>query len=134
METRTTVKIIDKTSPYYGQEFKGYNFYCDHLHTGSSDDIFLIETPDGVKKILSSSVDVDHYNNQNRQNFIAALGANEGDVVKIVETGSGLFRPGFSTDKLYVISKIDSYGHVEFSESDRWAAQIFRPKVEIVSL
>lgn len=125
------VRIIDKKSEYFGLELEGSRFYYDHLHTGDSADIFVIKTPSGKEEqILSTSVDVNHYDSQLRTENIKNLGANVGDKVMIIETGSGTYCRGWDLSKPHVITKISSAGHVHFDDYPNEGACIFRPKVE----
>lgn len=84
------VKIIE--GKYKGQTFEGHRFYYDYLHTGSSPDLFMIKTPDEDATITSDSVDVQHYESQLLQEELVRLGANVGDMVKIIRSGSGSYK------------------------------------------
>jgi len=123
------VKIIDPSNSYFGQELDGYCWYYDHLHTGDSQDVYIVKTPEGEKQLLSTQIDVEHYEAQDLAKEIERLGANVGDTVKILRTGSGGSVAGFSTKVPHVISHISSSGTVTF---DNGAATMFRPDVERV--
>ncbi|SPF54089.1 conserved hypothetical protein [Candidatus Desulfosporosinus infrequens] len=123
------IKVIDSQSPYCGQKFEGGCVYYDIHHTGSSPDLFIIKTPEGLKQILSTSIDVDHYWSQVREEQIERLGAEVGDTVLISREGGGTFKRGFDYSKPHKISRIDSSGHVEF---DNGEATIFRPNVKVI--
>ena len=56
------------------------------------------------------------------------LGAKVGDVVRIVESGSGTVGKGFYISDNHVITGIDWTGHVEF---DGGKAVMFRPRVQV---
>jgi len=123
------VKVIDLRSPYCGQEFEGGCVYYDIYHTGDSPDLFLIKTPQGERQILSTSIDVEHYWNQRRDEHIKKLGADVGDIVLITRSGGGSFKLGFDCLKPHKITGIDSSGYVEF---DNGEATIFRPDVKVI--
>lgn len=123
------VKVTDKNHPLYNQEFDGYRFYFDYLHTGDSPDIFIIKTDKGEMKILSTQIDEESYEKQEIEEAIKTIGGNVGDTVMIVESGSGSFKANFSYDVPHVITKITPSGHVEF---DNGEATIFRPKVKVL--
>jgi len=124
------VKITDKEHECFGQELEGFCFYYDYQHTGNSPDIYIIKTPEGERKILSTQIDVEHYENQRLSKEIEKLGANLGDKVMIIETGSGGSRVGFDIKEPHVITKISPSGTVYF---DNGMADMFRPKVKVVS-
>ncbi|EGW40490.1 hypothetical protein [Desulfosporosinus sp. OT] len=123
------VKVIDPQSPYCGQEFEGGCLYYDINHTGSSPDLFQIKTPEGERRILSTSIDVEHYWNQRRDEHIKKLGANVGDTVLITRSGGGSFKQGFDLLKPHKITGINSSGYVEF---DNGEATTFRPDVKVI--
>lgn len=124
------VKITDKKHKYFGQELEGYCFYYDYQHTGNSPDIYIIKTPEGERKILSTQIDVEHYENQRLYKEIERLGANVGDKVRIIKSGSGGSKVGFNLNEPHIITNISPSGHVYF---DNGMADMFRPTVEIVS-
>ncbi|MFY0545477.1 hypothetical protein [Brevibacillus sp. H7] len=123
------VKVTDPRSPYFGQELEGYCWYYDYLHTGDSPDLYIVKTPEGKKQLLSTQIDEKHYEAQELAEEIERLGANVGDTVMILRTGSGSSVAGFSTKVPHVISHISSSGTVTF---DNGAATMFRPDVERV--
>lgn len=61
---------------------------------------------------------------------IQQLGANVGDVVKIIKRGSGWYNGTFDSSLDHKITGIDWTGHVEFDDG---VAVMYRPEVEIVS-
>ena len=125
------VRITDPEHRYFGQEFEGGCVYYDIYHQGSGGpDLFQIETPDGKQMILSTKIDEDHYWEQRRQKEIERLGANVGDTVMILRSGSCSSKKGFRWSDPHVITKIDSSGHVEY---DGGEAKSFRPDVSIIS-
>jgi hypothetical protein len=127
----TTVKIVDSTHKYYGQELPGGCVYYDVFHKGSGGpDLFQIETPEGKQTILSTKIDEQHYWEQRRAAHIEKLGANVGDTVRIIRAGSCSSKASFDWNILHVITKIDSSGYVEW---DGGEATSFRPDVEVVS-
>lgn len=130
MDYRYTVKITDKDHKYFGQELPGACVYYDIYHQGNGGpDLFFIRTPEGEQNILSTSIDTGHYWNQRRQEEIDRIGANVGDMVRIIRGGSGGCDAGFDWNAPHVITKIDSSGHVEW---DHGAAFGFRPDVEVL--
>lgn len=126
----TTVKIIDKDSPYFGQEVEGHRWYYDHLHTGDSPDLFVIQTSDGEKQILSTGIDIDHYKNQLLTREKNRLSASVGDEVMITKSGSGSFCRGWDISTPHFISEICSSGHIYFDGYPNGGACIFRPEVQ----
>jgi hypothetical protein len=122
------VKVTNPNSPYCGQEFEGGCIYYDIHHTGNSPDLFVIKTPDGEKRILSTSIDTEHYWEQRRQEHIKKLGANVGDTVLITRSGGGSFKRGFDISKPHKITGINTSGYVEF---DGGEAKTFRPDVTV---
>lgn len=60
---------------------------------------------------------------------IERLGANVGDVVRIVRVGSGGWKRGFTPMDPHVITKITAAGNVFFDEGE---AIMYRPRVEII--
>ena len=123
------VKVTDPASPYCGQEFEGGCFYYDIHHTGNSPDLFIIKTPKGDERILSTQIDAEHYWEQRRQEHIERLGATVGDTVMIVRTGSSSSKRNFDLLMPHKITKIDSSGHVTFDDGE---ATCFRPNVKKV--
>ncbi|PWW01192.1 hypothetical protein DFQ01_11082 [Paenibacillus cellulosilyticus] len=127
----TTVKIVDSTHKYFGQELPGGCVYYDVYHQGSGGpDLFQIETPEGKQTILSNKIDEQHYWEQRRQLEIAKLGADVGDTVRIIRSGSGSSKANFDWKASHVITKIDSSGYVEWDNGD---ARGFRPDMEVIS-
>jgi hypothetical protein len=124
------VKITDKEHKYFGQELEGFCFYYDYQHTGDSPDIYIIKTPEGERKILSTQIDVEHYENQRLSKEIERLGANVGDKVIIIESGSGGSKVGFDINEPHIITKISPSGAVYFDDG---MADMFRPIVKVVS-
>ncbi|MFB0841818.1 hypothetical protein [Paenibacillus oleatilyticus] len=124
-----TVKVTDPNHKYYGQELPGNCFYYDINHTGNSPDLFILEAPEGSIRILSTQIDEDHYWNQRRETHIKRLGANVGDTVRIIRSGSCKSKANFDWSKPHVITKIDCNGYVEW---DGGEAQSFRPDVELL--
>lgn len=122
------VKII--SGEYNGMVVDGHRFYLDHLHTGSSPDLFEIY-PNGERKVITSDkIDVEHYESQLLEDELKRLGANVGDIVTITRTGSGSYQKGWVANGNHTITKITSSGYVEF---DNGLAKMFRPDVKIVS-
>ncbi|MCD9517098.1 hypothetical protein [Photobacterium carnosum] len=126
----TTVIITDEAHELFGKELSGHLCYYDINHTGSSPDLFQVKWQGNIVRLLSTQVNVKHYEGQNLVKEMARLGANVGDVVEIVEIGSGSFSSGWIKSGKHVISKITECGHVEF---DHGKAFCFRPVVRIVS-
>lgn len=127
------IKITDKDHPLFGQEVPGYCFYYDVNHTGDSPDLFLYEVDGEKYKIISTQIDVDHYNAQLFQNVIKKVGANVGDVVNIVEHGGGSFAAKFDTRIPHKITKISHTGYVEFDGgSSGCGACIFNVKCRVL--
>ncbi|OMF38786.1 hypothetical protein BK133_00865 [Paenibacillus sp. FSL H8-0548] len=127
----TTVKIIDPTHKYFGQELTGGCVYYDVYHQGNGGpDLFQIETPEGKQNILSTKIDEEHYWDQLKAIHIEQLGANIGDTVKIIRSGSCSSKANFDWRVPHVITKIDSSGYVEW---DGGEATSFRPDVEVIS-
>lgn len=125
------VKITDPKSKYFGQEFDGGCAYCDVYHTGDSPDLYIVKTPDGDKRFLSTQIDVDYYKAQRLVEEIERLGAKVGDRVIITRSGSGCSKADFKIDESHVITDIDYMGYVDF---DNGAAKNFRPDVKVVSV
>jgi hypothetical protein len=122
------VRVTDPTSPYCGQEFEGDCIYYDVYHTGNSPDLFIIKTPKGDERILSTQIDAEHYWEQRRQEYIGKLGADVGDTVIIMRSGSGYSKKDFDLTEPHKITKIDSNGYVTFDD----AATYFRPDIEVI--
>jgi len=120
------VKIID--GKYAGRIFEGHRFYFDHLHTGNSPDLFTVKTPEGEMTITSDRIDVEHYEKQLLREQLIRLGANIGDTVKIIRSGSGSYKRGWDEKAPHKITKITSSGYVQFDDG---MAETFRPDVEI---
>lgn len=125
------VKITDPKSEFYGQEFEGDCIYYDLYHTGSTPekpavDLFNVYTPEGCKRFLSTQIDTECYWEQRRQEHIKKLGADVGDVVKIIEPNSYSVNANFDWGKPHKITNIDSSGHVEF---DGGECKCFRPVI-----
>lgn len=127
----TTVIITDKDHELFGKELDGHLCYYDINHTGSSPDLFQVKWQGETVRLLSTQVDVEHYESQNLAKELERLGANVGDVVEIVETGSGSFCAGWVQAGKHVISKVTECGRVEF---DHGKASCFRPVVRHVSV
>ena len=129
-----TIKVIDKSHEYYGQELQGCCVYYDYKHIGNGGpDLYEAFTPDGDRFTISSErIDVDHYEAQRLKEEINILGANVGDTVMIIEAGSGGYSKDWDISKPHVISKISSGGSVWFDNYPEGGAYIFRPKVTLV--
>jgi hypothetical protein len=123
------VKIIDTQSKYYGQELKGFCTYYDYKHTGSSPDLYSVETPEGTVMMESTKIDVNHYRQQELEKELKRLGAKIGDKVRIIKSGSGSYSHGFDRKGVHIITKVSTAGNVEFNNGE---ANIFRPVVELV--
>lgn len=125
------IKVTDAKSKYFGQTLKGGVFYYDIKHTGDSDDLYIATTEDGDKiQLLSSQIDEEYYHKQELDEVIKEIGANIGDKVEIIETGSGSYSRGWQKEGIHEITNIDFTGHVTF---DNGKAEIFRPKVQIIT-
>ncbi len=126
------VKITDPKSPLYGQILDGACIYIDIYHIGSGGiDLYRVTDNSGNEdRLLSTQIDVEHYEKQLRAEEIARLGADVGDTVMIDRTGGGSFKVGFSTEIPHVITKISPGGYVEF---DNGEADCFRPDVRVVA-
>lgn len=124
------IRVTDENHEFYGKELEGYIFYYDVRHTGNSDDLYIAKTPDGKEiRLLTSQIDEEYYNKQLIEKEIERLGANVGDKVKIIESGSGCRSCGWKNEGIHEITEIKSNGDVVF---DNGAADMFRPKVEKV--
>jgi hypothetical protein len=129
--TNYQLTVTDETSPYFGQILTGVIIYYDLYHTGSSPHLLAAKDAEGKSvRLLSTQIDIDDYYRQEREQEITRLGANVGDTVKILKSGSGSFVAGWSHDGFHVITRIDPSGHVTFDDG---AAAIFRPTVEVVT-
>ncbi|KOY65462.1 hypothetical protein [Clostridium sporogenes] len=125
------IRVTDPKSEFHGQILKGSCFYYDIRHTGDSDDLYVAESKDGRKiNLLSSQIDEKHYHNQELEKVTKEIGANIGDKVIILETGSDSYSRDWETKGVHTITKIDFTGHVTF---DNGNATIFRPKVKVVT-
>lgn len=122
------VKITDKNHELFGQILKGYRLYYDVKHTGKSPDLFVVESAGKKVQILSTKIDLAHYDAQLLTREIADLDANVGDNVMIIRTGSGCLPSGWDIKKPHLITKIDSSGHVTF----KCGARMFRPDVLVI--
>lgn len=122
-----SIKVIE--GEYAGNEYEGYVCYYDYLHTGDSPDLYMIKTPDGNKTVTSLQIDVTHYKAQLLARETERLGANVGDIVKIVCSGSGEYHEGWDEKIPHQITNITLSGYVEF---DYGLAEIFRPDVEVI--
>jgi hypothetical protein len=123
----TTVKIIDENHPLFGEELTGHLFYHDVYHTGNSPDLFVVYSNGKAHKALSTQIDVLHYEAQLRERVITELGADVGDMVVVLKSGSGSFCARFDLAMPHKITKIGPYGSVEL---DNGEATMYRPKVE----
>ncbi|WP_138753555.1 hypothetical protein [Paenibacillus sinopodophylli] len=124
---KKTVKVTDPNHNLFGQELAGARVYFDIHHTGNSPDLYLIVTPNGEQRILSTQIDEKHYDDQGREEGLKRLGAKVGDVVMITRSGSGSSNAGFSTNVPHTITAICKYGDdVTF---DNGEARMFRPDV-----
>ncbi|MFX3631871.1 MAG: hypothetical protein ACE3L7_07300 [Candidatus Pristimantibacillus sp.] len=128
MAFRKTVRITDTNHKYFGQELPGGCVYYDINHVGDGGpDLYHIVTPEGERRILSTQIDEEHYNDQGRDEGLKRLGAKVGDVVMITRSGSGSSKAGFSTKVPHTITAICKYGDdVTF---DNGEARMFRPDV-----
>lgn len=121
------IKITDPSHEYFGRTFEGSCVYYDINHTGKSPDLFIIKTPEGERQILSTQIDMVYYQTQMIDQVINKLGANIGDNVIIIRSGSGSYNPqSFVFNLPHKITGIKPTGHVQF---DYGAAEIFRPEV-----
>jgi predicted aconitase with swiveling domain len=125
------VKVIDPKSPLCGQILDGACIYYDIYHRGNGGpDLFQVTDKEGNEhRLLSTQIDVDHYEKQIRDEEVALLGADVGDTVIIERTGSGSYSCGFNADEPHVITKISSCGTVYF---DNGKASMFRPGVRVI--
>lgn len=124
-------KVKIKNGKYTGQIFDGYRFYYDHLHTGNSPDLFVVNTPGGEITITSDRIDIEHYESQLLQEELIRLGANIGDTVKITRSGSGSFKKGWNEKSYHRITRITSSGYVQFDDG---IGEMFRPDVEVIQV
>ncbi|WP_342477408.1 hypothetical protein NYE24_30635 [Paenibacillus sp. FSL H7-0350] len=125
------VKIIDPAHPYCGQELEGGIIYMDIYHRGGRPDLYAVKSPEGkTVRLLTHQIDEAHYEAQELNQEIERLGANVGDTVLIIRSGSGGCTLDFDWKAPHVITKIDSSGHVEFDDN---AAYGFRPDVQVIS-
>ena len=120
------VRII--SGKYAGQILDGHRFYYDYLHTGNSPDLFTVITNNGEITITSDNIDVNHYENQLLEEQLERLGADVGDVVRIIRSGSGSYRKDWNEKALHKITRITASGYVQFDDG---LAEMFRPDVEI---
>lgn len=121
------VKIID--GKYKGQILEGHRVYYDHLHTGSSPDLFVIKTANREVTIASDCIDIPHYEKQLLQEELARLGANVGDVVQIIRYGSGYYKRDWDETLPHRITEITPIGYVVFDDG---LAEMFRPDVIVL--
>lgn len=126
------VKITDQKHPFFGQILPGGLIYHDINHTGDGPDLFRITSNEGSIRLLSTQIDENHYWAQLRAERIVELGADVGDVVMIVKSGSGSYCAKFDIKEPHKITKIGNCGHVEFDGGTKTGASIFRPKVKII--
>jgi len=125
------VKITDPQHKYFGQELEGNVIYFDIHHIGGGGpDLYSITTPEGKMRVLTTQIDEEHYKAQEIARETKSLGANVGDTVKILRSGSCHSKSGFDWKAPHVITDINRSGYVEW---DGGEAQSFRPDVEIVS-
>lgn len=123
------VKIIDRGHELYGHILDGSRSYYDVHHTGNSPDLFSVEVEGLRMQVLSTQVDVEHYDAQLLAKEMARLGAKVGDTVTITKTGSGCYSSGWAKAGSHEITKIDPSGHVEF---DGGEGSMFRPEVQVI--
>lgn len=134
----TTIKIIDKNDPLCGKEYPGYLIFYDVYYRGGSnepiEDLYLLEIDCKKHKYVTSQIDEAHYKNQILNIEIDRLGANIGDKVRVIDTGSGSYGRAYLDRKnnygFHTITDITPYGYVTF---DNGEAKMFRPKVEKIN-
>ncbi|ULO07162.1 hypothetical protein H1230_30205 [Paenibacillus sp. 19GGS1-52] len=125
------VKIIDPAHACSGQELEGGIIYLDYYHRGGRPDLYEVRSPAGkTYRLLTHQIDEAHYEAQEISEEVERLGANVGDTVLIIHSGSGGCNRDFDWKAPHVITKIDGSGHVEFDHS---AAFGFRPDVQLLS-
>lgn len=126
-----TVIITDKNDVNCGKEFPGQLEFYDVYYRGGTglpvEDLYFVTIDGKEHRYVSSQIDVKHYKAQELKDEIERLGANVGDKVRIIETGSGGWRPAFMKEEFHIITDIKSYGDVVFDDG---AAYMFRPVVE----
>jgi len=124
------IKVIDEKSLLYGKKLIGAIIYYDINHTGDSPDLlFAQDEEDKIYRLLSNQIDEDYYHEQEKDSEIRRLGANVGDRVIIIKSGSGYSKRDFDPKEPHVITKIDYTGHVEF---DSGMGSMFRPTIKII--
>ncbi|WP_342480076.1 hypothetical protein NST07_20720 [Paenibacillus sp. FSL L8-0340] len=125
------VKIIDPNHPCFGKELEGGIIYFDIYHRGGRPDLYEVSTPEGKRyRLLTDQIDADHYEAQEVNEEIERLGANVGDTVMVIRSGSGGSKAGFDWNVPHVITRIDGSGHVEFDDTAAWG---FRPDVTVIT-
>ena len=130
MIDQKTVLVTDTSHSLYGQRLKGGILYHDYYHTGHGPDLFVLKTKEGGSvKILSTSVDVEDFENQCLAEVIGKLGVNIGDTVIIEETGGGLFAESFDRSGEHMVSDIDLNGCVHFKGTSSY---VCRPVFKVV--
>jgi len=126
------IRVTDPQSPYCGQMLRGYIIYYDVNHTGDSPHLIRAIDHEGKSvRLLSSQCDMAHYEAQEVAEHIERMGANVGDFVRIIETGSGAYRQGWKLEGIHRITRVDPNGSVEFDDG---LGTIFRPVVEVVEV
>lgn len=125
------IRVIDPTSPYFGKDLDISMRYLDHLHTGSSPDLYFCDTDSGTARFLSTQIDQELYKYEQIRWETERLGAHVGDTVYVSRYGSGSFSHGFNYKSLHTITAIYSCGSVDL---DGGLANVFRPDVIVVKL
>lgn len=126
-----TVIITDKNDVNCGKEFPGWLAFYDVYYRGGTglpiEDLYIVTIDGKEHRYLSSQIDTGHYKSQELKNEIERLGANIGDKVRILKSGSGRYHSYFMKEPFHIITDIQSNGYVIF---DNGAAEMFRPIVE----
>lgn len=127
------IRIIDTKSPYCGQEFDGHLVYYDYYHgkkvNGRIQDLFSVEIDGKTEYFLTNQIDYEYFNRQRQQKVIDRLGAEEGDEVRVIESGSGSFASYFGKRDTHIVRRIVETGNIYFDDG---VTSIFNPVVEVV--
>lgn len=127
-----TVKITDPESKLFGKTLSVEMIYLDYKHTGDSPNIIYAKDDEGTTHIfLSTEIDEADLKQQKIQKITEELGAQEGDKVLIISTGSYYTIRHFDFSVPHTITSIFPTGHVEFDDG---AASCFRPIIKKIRL
>ncbi len=127
--------ITDKESEIYGKNCTGSLCYHDVHHTGEGPDLFSVECEEKKYQVLSTIIDVEHYNQQLIKEVVEELGANIGDMVMVAHAGGGSFSAEWSYDVPHKITKISPSENIQFDGGcgKPGGGSKFRPKVTLIN-